>query len=220
MRTALITGGSRGIGSAIVKRLTLDGYDILAPTRQEMDLESNESIKSYLEEKKELIDIIINDAGINRIALLKDIKDRDLNDTIQINLLAPLRIIQEVTPHMQRTRYGRIVNISSIWSIVNRPGRTNYSISKAALNCLTRSIAVELAPYNILVNAIAPGYVVTDLTRQNNSEEELKIISEAIPIRRLAEPDEIANLVAFLCSEQNTYLTGQTIVIDGGFTCL
>ncbi len=220
MRTALITGGSRGIGSAIVKKLTIDGYDILAPTRQEMDLESNESIKSYMTKKKGQIDILINDAGINRIALLNDIKDQDVKDTIQINLVAPLKIIQEVTPNMQKNRFGRIVNISSIWSIVNRPGRTNYSISKAALNSLTRSLAVELAPYNILVNAVAPGYVATDLTRQNNSEEELKIISEAIPVRRLAEPDEIANMVAFLCSEQNTYLTGQTIVIDGGFTCL
>lgn len=220
MRTALITGGSRGIGAAIVNKLTIDGYDILAPTRQEMDLGSSESIKSYLIKKKSQIDILINDAGINRIALLKDIKDQDLIDTIQINMLAPLRIIQEVTPHMQRTRFGRIVNISSIWSIVNRPGRTIYSISKSALNGLTRSLAVELAPYNILVNAVAPGYVATDLTRQNNSEEELKIICEAIPIRRLAEPHEIANIVAFLCSEQNTYLTGQTIVVDGGFTCL
>jgi NAD(P)-dependent dehydrogenase (short-subunit alcohol dehydrogenase family) len=219
MRTALITGGSRGIGAAIVRKLTADGYDILAPTRQEMDLESNESIISYLARKLDQIDILINNAGINHIALLGDINDQQVNDTLQVNLLAAFRIIREVAPCMQKKRFGRIVNISSIWSIVNRPGRINYTISKSAINGLTRSLAVELAPYNILVNAIAPGYVATDLTRQNNSESELENIRKTIPLQRLAEPDEIANLVAFLCSEQNTYMTGQTLVLDGGFTC-
>ena len=85
---------------------------------------------------------------------------------------------------------------------------------------MTRALAIELAPYNILVNAVAPGYVLTDLTRQNNSEVDLEKISQAIPLRRLASPEEIASVVAFLCSQQNTYLTGQTIVVDGGYTCL
>lgn len=120
---------------------------------------------------------------------------------------------------MQKNRFGRILNISSLWSIVSRVGRTSYAMSKAALNGMTRSLALELAPYNILVNAVAPGYVLTDLTRQNNSAVELDAIRKTIPLQRLAEPQEIANVVAFLCSEQNTYLTGQTIVVDGGFTC-
>ena len=92
-------------------------------------------------------------------------------------------------------------------------------MSKSAINGLTRSLAVELAPHNVLVNAVAPGYVITDLTRKNNSEAELLQIKSTIPLQRLAEPAEIANLVSFLCSDQNTYLTGQTLVIDGGFTC-
>jgi 3-oxoacyl-[acyl-carrier protein] reductase len=219
MHTALVTGASRGIGAAIVQRLMADGCNVLAPTRQEMDLESNTSIDAYLSQIKDHIDILVNDAGINRISILSDIKDQDVDDTLQINLIAPLRIIREVSPHMQKKGFGRILNISSVWSVVSRPGRISYTMSKAALNGMTRSLAVELAPYNILVNAVAPGYVLTDLTRQNNSEAELETIRKTIPLLRLAEPQEIANIVAFLCSEQNTYLTGQTIVIDGGFTC-
>jgi len=220
MRIALVTGASRGIGAAIVQRLTADGYNVLAPTRQEMDLESNASIDAYLSQIKDRVDILVNDAGINRIALLSDIKDQDVDDTLQINLIAPLRIIREVAPHMEKKGFGRILNISSVWSVVSRMGRISYTMSKAALNGMTRSLAVELAPYNILVNAVAPGYVLTDLTRQNNSEAELETISKTIPLQRLAESHEIANVVAFLCSEQNTYLTGQTIVVDGGYTCL
>ena len=219
MYTALVTGASRGIGAAIVQRLMADGYNVLAPTRQEMDLESNTSIDAYLSQIKDHIDILVNDAGINRISILRDINDQDVDDTLQINLIAPLRIIREVAPHMQKNGFGRILNISSVWSVVSRAGRISYSMSKAALNGMTRSLAVELAPYNILVNAVAPGYVLTDLTRQNNSEAELETIRKTIPLQRLAEPQEIANIVVFLCSEQNTYLTGQTLVVDGGFTC-
>ena len=219
MRTALVTGASRGIGAAIAQRLRADGCNVLAPTRQEMDLESNTSIDAYLSQIKDHIDILVNDAGINRISILTDIKDQDVDDTLQINLIAPLRIIRKVAPYMQKNGFGRILNISSVWSIVSRAGRISYTMSKAALNGMTRSLAVELAPYNILVNAVAPGYVLTDLTRQNNSEAELETIRQTIPLQRLAEPQEIANIVTFLCSEQNTYLTGQTLVVDGGFTC-
>ena len=219
MRTALVTGASRGIGAAIAQKLAADGYHVLAPTRQEMDLESNTSTDDYLSQIKDRIDVLVNDAGINRISILSDIKDQDVDDTLQINLIAPLRIIRKVAPYMQKNGFGRILNISSVWSIVSRAGRINYTMSKAALNGMTRSLAVELAPYNILVNAVAPGYVLTDLTRQNNSEAELETIRQTIPLQRLAEPQEIANIVTFLCSEQNTYLTGQTLVADGGFTC-
>ena len=218
--TALVTGASRGMGAAIAKRLLADGYKVLTPTRAEMDLESKGSIDTYLSSFDQSIDILINDAGINRIANLLDISLEDLQDTFQINLIAPFQLIQALTPYMKQKNYGRIVNISSIWSVVSKPGRASYTMSKTAINGLTRSLAVELAPYNILVNAVAPGYVLTDLTRQNNTEQELAMISTSIPMQRLASPDEIAHVVSFLCSEQNTYLTGQTIVVDGGYTCL
>lgn len=219
MRTALVTGASRGIGAAIAQHLTTNGCKVLTPTRAEMDLKSNTSINAYLSKIKDHVDIIVNDAGINRIADLAEIKTQDVDDTLHINLTAPFQIIREIAPQMQKNRFGRIVNISSIWSVVSRAGRISYTMSKSALNGMTRALAVELAPYNILVNAVAPGYVLTDLTRQNNSDEELEKISKTIPLQRLANPQEIANIVAFLCSEQNTYITGQTLVVDGGYTC-
>jgi 3-oxoacyl-[acyl-carrier protein] reductase len=121
---------------------------------------------------------------------------------------------------MMERRYGRIVNISSIWSVVSKPRRITYSASKSGLNGLTRTLAVELAPHNILVNAVAPGFVLTEMTRQNNTEADLDAICRTIPAQRLAQPEEIAEVVAFLCSEANSYLTGQTLLVDGGFTCL
>jgi 3-oxoacyl-[acyl-carrier protein] reductase len=220
MRTALVTGASRGIGAAIVENLALAGYDLLTPSHSDMDLASPAAVEVYLRNLKQPVDVLVNDAGINRVAFLENIQDQDLTDTLQVNLLAPFRLAQFLAPEMKKRGYGRIVNISSLWSVVGRAGRISYSMSKTALNGLTRSLAVELAPFNVLVNAVAPGYVMTDLTRRNNSDSEIEKISTAIPLQRLAEPEEIACVVAFLCSEQNTYLTGQTIVVDGGYTCL
>lgn len=220
MRTALVTGASRGIGAAIARKLADSGCKILTPSRLELDLASELSVESYLARLDQPIDILVNDAGINRIAMLKKIQSEDVRDTLQINLLAPFRLIQFLAQQMKARNYGRVVNISSLWGIVSKEGRISYSMSKTALNGMTRSLAIELAPFNILVNAVAPGYVMTDLTRQNNTPAEIEKISQSIPIQRLAEPQEIANIVAFLCSEQNTYLTGQTIVVDGGYSCL
>lgn len=220
MRTALVTGASRGIGAAIVEKLISAGCKVLAPSRAELDLASDQSVESYLSGLNQPVDILINDAGINRIATLESIQRQDVIDTLQINLLAPFRLVQFLAPQMKLRQYGRIVNISSVWGIVSKAGRTSYTMGKTALNGMTRSLAIELAPFNILVNAVAPGYVMTDLTRQNNTPSEIEKISQSIPVQRLAEPQEIANIVAFLCSEQNTYLTGQTIVVDGGYTCL
>jgi len=219
-KIALVTGASRGIGKAIAEQLERDGVKLLLPTRKELDLLSNDSIDVYLESLRQQVDILINNAGINRLGDFNAIKDSDLLDTIQINLVAPVRLTRGVIPGMIKRKYGRIVNISSIWSLISRPGRLTYSVSKSGLNAFTRSLAVEVAAYNILVNTVAPGYVNTELTRQNNTERELQNIRKMIPILRLAEPEEIACLVAFLCSEKNTYLTGQCLIIDGGYTCL
>ena len=219
-QVALVTGGSRGIGAAIAQHLASDGFIVLTPSRAEMNLNSNESIDKFVSSLAPNIDVLVNDAGINRIASLEDISEEELHETLQINLIAPLRLTQAVSRLMKPRNFGRIVNISSVWSVVSKAGRTSYTMSKSGLNGMTRSLAVELAPYNILVNAVAPGYVMTDLTYQNNTEAELEKISISIPVRRLASPKEIANVVAFLCSDQNTYLTGQTIIVDGGYTCL
>jgi 3-oxoacyl-[acyl-carrier protein] reductase len=119
---------------------------------------------------------------------------------------------------MAKRGYGRIVNISSIWSVVSKGGRLPYSMSKSGLSGLTRTLAVEVAQFNVLVNGVAPGFVNTELTSQNNSEQDLAAIRAMIPAGRLAEPEEIAEIVSFLCSAKNSYITGQTIVVDGGFS--
>lgn len=220
MRTALVTGGSRGIGAAIAAQLTIEGHKVLTPSRTEMDLALPNSIEQYLANLQAEVDILVNNAGINQIAFLDDLGLNNINNTLQINLLSAFQLTQFLSKGMKQRRYGRIVNISSLWSLVARPGRTSYAVSKTALNGLTRSLAIELANCNVLVNAVAPGFVLTDLTRQNNSPEEIEKIAQLLPIKRLAAPEEIANVVAFLCSEKNTYMTGQTLTVDGGYTSL
>ena len=218
-RVALVTGTARGIGAAVVNRLRQDGLRVLTPSRDEMDLLSTDSINAYLSHLIEPVDVLVNNAGINPLGALAEIRDSDLCDTIQVNLIAPLRLIRGLAPGMIERHYGRIVNISSIWGTVSKPGRVSYTLSKAGLNGMTRSLAVELAPCNVLVNAVAPGFVNTELTRQNNTPQEIEKIQQAIPARRLAEPAEVAEVVAFLCSDRNTYIVGQTLLVDGGFTC-
>jgi 3-oxoacyl-[acyl-carrier protein] reductase len=218
-KTALVTGASRGIGLAIANRLNKNGVKVLTPPRGELDLLSNASIDAYTNSMKEDIDILINNAGINLLSALPELSDSNVIDTFQVNLVAPLRLTRRFAPPMIQRRYGRIVNVSSIWSMISKFARVSYSISKSGINGMTRALAVELAPHNVLVNAVAPGYVNTELTRQNNTDEQLEAIRNTIPVKRLAEPDEIAEVVAFLCSERNTYITGQVILVDGGFTC-
>jgi 3-oxoacyl-[acyl-carrier protein] reductase len=219
-KTALITGGSRGIGRAISRRLSAEGCRVILPARHEMDLLSDESIRAYLSALQEPIDILVNNAGVNLIAAGIDVTDSFIRDTIQVNLVAPLRIIRRIAPAMISRKYGRIVNISSVWGHVTKAGRVTYSMTKAGLEGMTRTWAVELAPHAILVNAVAPGYVETELTRQNNTQKQIEAIKKTIPLARLAAPEEIAEVVAFLVSEKNSYMTGQVIIVDGGYTCL
>ena len=218
-RVALVTGASRGIGAAIAAVLTREGVRVLAPSRAEMDLSDPESIAHYVGTIEGPIDILVNNAGINFLAGLDELDSATLNTTLQINLVAPLQLTRLVAERMRVNRYGRIVNLSSIWSIVSKERRVAYAASKSAINGITRTLALELGPHGVLVNAIAPGYINTELTRQNNSPEQIQAISDNIPLQRLAEPAEIAEMVAFLCSEKNSYMTGQVLVVDGGYVC-
>jgi NAD(P)-dependent dehydrogenase (short-subunit alcohol dehydrogenase family) len=219
-RRALVTGGARGIGAAIADALRSQGIEVIAPSRQELDLGDRASVSAFLDDpSSQNMDILVNNAGINFLNEIDRIADQDWDEMLRVNVTAPMELIRGFSPAMKYRRWGRIVNISSIFSLVTRAKRGAYSAAKSGLNGLTRTAAVELAPHGILVNAVCPGYVETELTYQNNSPEQLAAIAETIPARRLAQPEEIANLVAFLCSEKNTYLTGQTITIDGGFTC-
>lgn len=218
-KVALITGSSRGIGKAIVNKFEVNGYKLLTPSRNEMNLNDNLSIEAYCKKIEVDIDVIINCAGVNTIATLNELDDADLNSMIQIDLLAPLKIIQCLNNNMGKNCLGHIVNISSIWSFISKEGRCGYSAAKAGINGMTRTLALEFASKNILINSVAPGYVNTELTKQNNTPEDIATISSLIPLQRLAEPEEIANLVYFLSSDMNTYITGQTIIIDGGYIC-
>lgn len=219
-RVALVTGASRGIGKAIADAFRAEGAAVLAPTRSELDLSSDASIDKYLDSIGRKADILVNDAGINPLGSAEDYSDADLGEVLQVNLVAPMRLIRGLLPGMRERGYGRVVNISSVWSLVSKPRRFSYSTVKSGLNGMTRAAAVECAPYGVLVNAVAPGFVNTELTRKNNSESEIKAIAQGIPAKRLAEPAEIAAVVAFLASSRNTYIAGQTIAADGGYTCL
>ena len=218
-RTALVTGGSRGIGAAIADALRGQGAEVLTPGRDALDLADSASVRAWLAVHGGSVDIVVNNAGINVLDDLESITPENWAQMVQVNLTAPLQILQGVAPGMKERGWGRIVNISSIFGVVTKERRGAYSMVKSGLNGLTRTAAVELAPRGILVNSVCPGYVATDMTRQNNPPDVIKQIEATIPAGRLAEPAEIARFVAWLCSEENTYLTGQTLLVDGGFTC-
>jgi 3-oxoacyl-[acyl-carrier protein] reductase len=217
-RKVLLTGGSRGIGRAIAEMLQAEGHEVHAPSREEMDLANLESVQSYLKSLTWQPDILINNGGLNKINPLDAMQLEDWQAIINVNLTTPFLLIQGVAAGMKERRWGRIVNISSCYSLVSRVGRIAYTASKAGLNGLTQSAAVELAPHNILVNAICPGFVETDMTKQNNNPEQIAALLTQVPLGRLAQVEEIAALVSFLVSERNTFITGQAIPIEGGFT--
>jgi len=216
---ALITGGSRGIGKAIVSKFLENSVEVIAPNRKELDLSSDISIEEFSNKFKTQIDVLVNNAGINDISLLENLSDSRLLDVLNINLVAPIKLIRNLLPLLKESKNARIVNISSIWSVVSKEGRSIYSISKSGLNAFTRSLALELGNIPVLVNSVAPGYVNTELTMKNNTLFELEKIKNLIPLKRLADPEEIAELVYFLSTPQNSYLTGQVIIVDGGYTC-
>lgn len=215
----LVTGGSRGIGYEIVKLYENRGYTVYNPTRKELDLSDRCSVEEYINNNRDLgINIIINNAGINHINFLDKLKENEIYEMIEVNLLSVLRIIGGFTPYMRDIHFGRIVNIGSIWDIISKPGRTGYSMTKHGINGITKTLALELARDGILVNTVSPGQTLTELTRKNNDGEAIKKMEHDIPLGRLADPSEIAKAVFFLANENNTYITGHELVVDGGLS--
>jgi NAD(P)-dependent dehydrogenase (short-subunit alcohol dehydrogenase family) len=206
-----ITGGSRGIGKAIVERFVQDGHSVYAPTREELDLSKK------IDLVRSEFDVVINNAGINPLKHIVDVSDEEV---MRVNYLSPLEIVQQCLPHMEKQRFGRIVNIGSVWIDLAKPKRSAYAASKCALNSLTKSLTAEYASKGILTNTVSPGFIGTDLTFQNNTQEELTTIVSNVPIGRLGTPADVAEMVYFLGSSKNNFITGQNIFVDGGYLCV
>lgn len=229
-KRVFITGCTRGIGQAIAQHFQDLGAFVIgtgtspsSPSWVDQyepfdfsEMTSLTECRTFISEVKP--DILINNAGINRNNPFLDIPV-DLFSTIQqVNLLAPMLLSQAAIPHMRQANWGRIVNISSIWGIISKEYRASYSASKFALDGLTVAISAEFARFGILANCVSPGFTDTELTSSMLQPQELSKILEGVPIGRMAKPFEIAKLVGWLASEENTYVTGQSIAIDGGFT--
>ena len=192
---------------------------VVAPNRSEMNLEDVDSVKQFASDNGSF-DIVVNNAGINDVMMIDEINQESLNETMMVNLISPITLLSEIIPSMKAKRFGRIVNVGSIWGKVAKPGRTVYSATKAGIHGVTKTLASELAPWNILVNTVSPGYTMTDLTVRNNTEEQIKNIESNIPLRRLAAPEEIADVIFFVGTERNTYITGQELLVDGGYSII
>lgn len=227
----VVTGASRGIGRAIAAAFTAEGARVIGTRTRagSPDDVCADWIQSDFAEMAELEacaaavralepHVLINNAGINKIAPFVGIAAEDFLRIQQVNVLAPLRLCQAAVPAMQRRGWGRIVNISSVWGKISKSQRGSYSASKFAIDGLTLALAAEHTADGILANSVAPGFVNTELTRSVLSESERAGLAAQVPARRFAEPAEVARLVLWLASDDNTYVAGQNIAVDGGFT--
>ncbi len=231
-KRALVTGGTRGIGKAIADRVSQLGYEtwITGTSKTETtrtgiarylpcDFTNSESVTDLAALiAQENIAVLINNAGINRLGPLENYANRDFEDLFKVNVLAPFQLSKAVLPDMIRQKYGRIVNVSSVFSLVSRSGRSAYSMTKTGLLGMTRALALEVAKKGITVNCIAPGFIETDLVRDSLGPQGIEELKTRIPLGRLGQAPEIAHAVEFLISPENTYMTGQNLVVDGGFT--
>jgi 3-oxoacyl-[acyl-carrier protein] reductase len=186
----------------------------------QLDYSSDESIKECINIINELdrVDVLINNAGVNKIETITEVTTEDWDWINAVNLRGPFLLTRAVAEKMKKQKTGKIINIASIFGVVSKEKRAAYSSTKSGLIGFTKAVALDLAPFNVLVNAVSPGFVDTDLTRRILGPKNIKKVVETIPQKRMANTDEIAEVVLFLSSDLNTYITGQNIVVDGGFT--
>ena len=239
-KVAMITGATRGIGKQIALTLANEGYNIVLNYRTEND--ELKQLKNEIESKKVKcltvqgdvtnfedckhmiesaieefgkVDVLVNNAGITKDMLLARMKEEDFKQVIDVNLVGTFNMTKNVISYMMKTRNGRIINISSVVGIAGNAGQTNYSASKAGIIGFTKSLAKEVASRNILVNAVAPGFIETNMTEVLKQEVKDEI-AKNIPLKRMGTPQDVANVVKFLASEDSSYITGQVISVDGG----
>jgi len=240
-QTALVTGASRGIGRAIAERLAACGASVALVARSAEGLQGTvEAIRSAggtaepfpgdvsksedvqtiveaVEQRFETIEVLVNNAGITKDMLMLRMEDEAFRSVIETNLYSAFYFTKAIGSLMMRKRYGRIINIASVAGLVGNPGQANYSASKAGLIGFTRTVAKELASRNITVNAVAPGFVETDMT-DALPDKVKQAVREHVPMKGFGKPEDIADLVAYLAGPGARYLTGQVIAVDGGMT--
>lgn len=242
-RVALVTGASRGIGAACARELATRGCTVIvnhsgahsaqaaaalvaelnainpaghvALQADVSDFSAAEELVGFAKARFGRLDVLVNNAGITRDGLLMRMKEADFDDVIRVNLKGAFNCTRHAASLMVRQRYGRIVSISSVVGIAGNAGQVNYAASKAGIIGMTKSAAKELARKNITVNAVAPGYIATDMTAAL-SDDQRAAVAERIAARRLGTPEDVASIVGFLASEQAAYITGQVVAVDGG----
>ena len=237
-KCALITGATRGIGKQIAITLAKQGYNIalnyrkeneeLENTKKEIEeigvqavkgdvanFEECENFVKQVIERFGQIDVLVNNAGITKDMLLMRMKKEDFEQVIDTNLVGTFNVTKNVVPYMMKARSGRIINISSVVGISGNAGQTNYSASKAGIIGFTKSLAKEIASRNILVNAVAPGFIETNMTDVLKDDVKQEI-AKNIPLKRMGTTQDVANVVKFLASDDSSYITGQVINVDGG----
>ena len=239
-KVAIVTGGTRGIGRAIALKLADQGANIVINYRNsdkeaeelkailegkgvkvltvKCDISNFEDSKNLLDKCKEVfgkIDILVNNAGITKDTLIMRMKEEDFDNVIDVNLKGTFNCAKHASAIMLKQRFGKIINMTSVVGIAGNAGQVNYAASKAGVIGLTKSLAKELGSRGITVNAVAPGFINTDMTA-SLSEKVKEEASKNIPLKRLGDPEDVANLVGFLASDAANYITGQVINVDGG----
>ncbi len=238
-KIAIVTGGSRGIGKSIVLSFAEAGATVIAVARNEeklnevaaqaselsgkviptpLDISNEQTLTEQIDktaEEYEKIDILVNNAGITRDGLLMSMETEQFDEVINVNLRSAFIAMRAVSRYMIRQRAGRIINITSVSGIMGNAGQCNYAAAKAGLIGLTKSAAKELAKRGITINALAPGFIETDMT-DVLPDKVKEAVKPMIPVKRFGKPEEIASTVRFLASDSASYITGQTIVVDGG----
>lgn len=233
MKTALVTGASRGIGRAIALELKSKDFSVIGTATSQagvdaliengiegyiLDLNSPNSIGSFweqLEADKKNISVLVNNAGITRDNIVLRMSDDEWSDIMNVHLNGTFQLCKRSLKMMLKNKWGRIINISSASASIGNRGQSNYAAAKAGVEAFTKSLAKEVGKRDITINAVAPGFIATDMTEQNDGVNAEYLIKE-IPLGRFGEPEEVAGLVDFLCSEKASYITGQTIHINGG----